>query len=179
MIIVGCDLHPGLQQVAMLDTNTGRRFDGRLTHEGDKVRRFYAELLKPVRVGLESSGHSRWFEELLEELGHELWVGDAAKIRAASPRQQKTDQRDARLLLELLEQDRFQRIWVPDRVTRDLRQLLMHRHKLVCMRTAVNNQLQAIALNCGVQKKRQLWSAAGREQFQSFPLLLWTQRRRR
>jgi hypothetical protein len=55
MIILGCDFHPGLQQVAMLDTNTGRRFEGRLTHEGDQVRRF-AELPKPVRVGPAVSG---------------------------------------------------------------------------------------------------------------------------
>ncbi len=178
MLIIGCDFHPGMQQVAMLDTESGKRCEGRLTHEGDQVRRFYSELPRPVRVGLECSGYSLWFEELLEELGIEYWVGDAAKVRAAAPRKQKTDERDARLLLQLLEENRFPRIWVPDRATRDLRQLLMHRHKLVSMRSSIKNQLQAIALNRGVQRKRRLWSESGREQLQAFALPPWTQRRR-
>jgi transposase len=178
MLIIGCDFHPGVQQVALLDIETGRRFEGRLTHEGDQVRRFYSELPRPARVGIECSGYSLWFEELLEELGIEYWVGDAAKIRANCTRKQKTDARDARLLLELMEQDRFPRIWVPDRATRDLRQLLMHRHKLVSMRTSIKNQLQAIALNRGIQRKRRLWSQNGRQLLEAAVLPPWTERRR-
>ena len=120
-----------------------------------------------------------WFEELLEELGIEYWVGDPAKIRAREPRRQKTDRNDALLLLRLLEEpDGFPRIWVPDRATRDLRQLLMYRHKLVCMRSSVKNQLQAIALNRGVQRKKQLWNEAGRQQLAALELPPWTERRR-
>jgi transposase len=71
MVIIGCDFHPSVQQVALLDTETGRRSEGRLTHEGEQVRRFYAELPRPVRIGIECSGYSLWFEEMLEELGIE------------------------------------------------------------------------------------------------------------
>jgi transposase len=179
MVIIGCDFHPSVQQVALLDTDTGRRFEGRLTHEGEQVRRFYAELPRPVRVGLECSGYSLWFEEMLEELGIEYWVGDAFKIRAADPRpKQITDEHDARLLLQLLEEKRFPKIWVPDKATRDLRHLLMHRHKLVCLRTSIGNQLQAIALNRGLQRKKQLWSQAGRQKLEALALPPWTERRR-
>lgn len=178
MVIIGCDFHPGVQQVAVLDTETGQRFEGRLSHEGDQVRRFYGELPRPVRVGIECSGYSLWFEELLQELGIEYWIGDAAKIRAADPRKQKTDERDARLLLELMEQERFPRIWVPDGATRDLRQLLLYRHKLVSMRSSIKNQLQAIALNRGIQRKRRLWSEKGRQQLEACSLPPWTQHRR-
>jgi transposase len=129
-------------------------------------------------VGPEASGYSQWFEEMLEELGYELWVGDPARIRKAAPRKQKTDRNDARLLLQLLEEGRFPRIWVPDRATRDLRQLLMHRHKLVVLRSAVSNQLQAMAINRGLQKHKTLWSKQGREQLQSLPLPPWATRRR-
>jgi transposase len=154
MIMIGCDFHPGQQQIAVLDTETGRRSELRLTHQGDSVRQFYASLPAPVRVG------------------------DPAQIREAAPRKQKTDRRDAQLLLQLLEEKRFPRIWVPDRATRDLRQLLLHRHKLVTMRTALGNQLQAIALNHNVQQGRRLWSEAGRRQLQSLALPHWTERRR-
>jgi transposase len=180
MIMIGCDFHPGMQEIALLDTATGRRWQHRLSHDSGPapVRQFYAELPVPVRVGLEASGYSQWYEEMLEQQGIELWVGDPAQIRKAAPRKQKTDRNDARLLLELLEQKRFPRIWVPDQATRDLRQLLMHRHKLVTMRRAISNQLQAIAINRGLQKKKALWSKDGRRQLQALELPYWTQRRR-
>jgi len=129
-------------------------------------------------VGIEASGQSQWFEQLLAELGPEVWIGDAAKIRASCERKQKTDRRDAELLVKLLEEERFPRIWVPTPAERDARQLLLHRHKLVRMRTQLKNQLQALALNQGVQRKRKLWSAAGRKPLEALPLLPWASRRR-
>jgi len=65
------------------------------------------------------TGPIRWFERLLAELGHELWIGDAAKIRASEVRKQKTDERDARLILDLLLTKRFPKIWVPPPAGRD------------------------------------------------------------
>ena len=92
---------------------------------------FYRTLKEPsVRVGMEASGHSRWFEHLLTDLQFELWIGDAAEIRTKRVRKQKTDRQDAQLLLRLMIEDRFPRIWVPDAENRDLRQLLWHRHRL-------------------------------------------------
>src|SRR5271168_3103482 len=180
MIMIGCDFHPGLQELCLLDTETGRRREHWLSHDlgPGQVREFYAGLSKPARVGLEASGYSQWFEEMLEELGIELWVGDPARIRKAAPRKQKTDRNDARLLLQLLEENRFPRIWVPDQATRDLRQLLMHRHKLVTMRSSISHQLQAIAMNRGVQRKKALWNKEGREKLKSLELPPWATRRR-
>lgn len=177
--IIGCDFHPSYQQVAVLDTHTGELMEKSLAHENkEEVRAFYAGLPGPARVGVEASGQSQWFERLLGELGHEMWIGDAAQIRAMETRKQKTDRRDALLLLELLQQGRFPRIWVPSPAERDARQLLLHRHKWVRMRTQVKNQLQALALNQGVRRKGKLWSAAGRAELEALPLLPWTHRRR-
>jgi transposase len=179
MKIIGCDFHPGYQQIAMLDKASGELWERALSHQRkEEVRAFYAALVGPVRVGIEASGQSQWFERLLAELGHEVWIGDAAKIRASCERKQKTDRRDAELLLKLLEENRFPRIWVPTPEERDARQLLLHRAKLVRMRSQVKNQLQALALNQGVQRKCTLWSATGRQQLESLPLLPWASRRR-
>lgn len=179
MKIIGCDFHPGYQQIAMLDKETGELTEKRLSHERkEEVREFYAGLAGPVLVGLEASGQSQWFERLLAELGHELWIGDAAKVRASTERKQKTDRRDAELLLQLLAEERFPRIWVPTPAERDVRQLLLHRAKLVRVRTQVKNQLQALALNQGVQRKYKLWTTTGRKQLEMLPLLPWAARRR-
>jgi hypothetical protein len=102
MKIVGCDLHTRYQQIAMLDAETGELVERRLEHESGEARAFYAGLAAPVRVGIEATGHTRWFERMLAELGHELWIGDAAEIRASMVRKQKTDARDAAHLLDLL-----------------------------------------------------------------------------
>ena len=114
----------------------------------------------------------------LRSWGPEVWIGDAAKIRASCERKQKTDRRDAELLVKLLEEERFPRIWVPTPAERDARQLLLHRHKLVRMRTQLKNQLQALALNQGVQRKWKLWSETGRKQLEALPLMPWASRRR-
>ena len=116
---------------------------------------------------------------MLEELGFELWLGDAARVRAAEVRQQKTDRRDAEHLLDLLRADRFPRIWVPSLEVRDVRQLLVHRHKQVQARTRTKNQLQAMALSQGVQKKYRLWTKAGRAELEQLPLLPYAAQRRK
>ncbi len=155
MLIIGCDFHPGFQQVAIFDQETGEVSTRRLEHP-EQAREFYGGLARPARIGMEACGQSQWFERLLGELGHELWIGDPAQIRARVVRQQKTDRRDAEHLLELLLSERFPRVWVPSAEERDARQLLIHRHQRVRMRTQVKNQLQALALNQGVQRKRKL-----------------------
>jgi transposase len=178
MLIIGCDFHPGFQQVAIFDKQTGEYQEKRLQHRAE-AEQFYRSLGgQAVRVGMEACGHYPWFERLLAELGFELWLGDAARIRAGAVRWQKTDRRDAKQLLQLLLEERFPRIWVPSLEVRDVRQLLVHRHKQVQARTRIKNQLHALALSQGVQKKRQLWTVAGRAELEKLELLPYAALRR-
>jgi transposase len=179
MLIIGCDFHTRYQQIAMANDETGELLlERRLDHQSGEAHAFYRSLQGPVRVGIEATGPIHWFEQLLTELGHELWIGDAAKIRASEVRKQKTDERDAALILELLLAKRFPRIWVPTPAERDLRQLLWHRHKLVCLRTMLGNQLHALALSQGLCRKKKLFTKKGRAELQSLHLALWASRRR-
>ena len=177
MLIIGCDFHPGFQQVAIFDNRTGAIQKRRLPHR-EEAEQFYRSLSGPVRVGMEACGHYPWFERLLEELGFELWLGDAAEVRASVVRKQKTDRRDAEHLLQLLLENRFPKIWVPSLEVRDVRQLLVHRHKQVQARTRTKNQLQAMALSQGVQKKWKLWTKLGRAELEQLPLLPYAAERR-
>lgn len=178
MKIVGCDLHTRYQQIAMLDDETGELIERRLEHANGEAKEFYTNLEGSVRVGIEATGHTRWFERLLAELGHELLVGDAARIRAAAVRKQKTDARDAAHLLELLLIGKFPQLWRPTAVERDLRQLLWHRQKLVWMRNAIGNQLHALAMGEGLCKKKQLFTQKGRRELEALALDPWASRRR-
>ena len=181
MLIIGCDYHPSFQQIAFVDKETGEYDERQLNHSEGEGEKFYRDLKRrgvSVRVGMEATGHARWLERLLAELNFELWIGDPAQIKAKRVRKQKTDRQDAQLLLQLLLEDRFPRVWVPSPENRDLRQLLWHRHRLVQMRTRLMNQLQAVAMNEGVRRKKGLWSKSGRAQLESFLLAPWATRRR-
>jgi len=179
MAIIGCDLHPRYQQIAMVDGGTGEIVTRRLEHEKGEAGAFYASVEKPSLIGIEATGYTQWFERMLAELGHELWVGDPAEIRARAVRRQKTDTRDAEHLLDLLRTHRFPRIWIPTPEERDARQLLKHRDRLVRMRTSVKNQLHFLAMSQGVCRRRKLWSAAGRQELEGLKLGAWASRRRR
>src|SRR5215470_8625976 len=181
MMLIGVDYHPSFQQIAFLSEETGECGERRLNHSDGEADNFYRELRAQgigVRVGMEATGYSRWFERLLAELDFELWIGDPAEIKAKRVRKPKTDPEDARLLRRLLEEDRFPRIWVPGPENRDLRQLLWHRHRMVQARTRVMNQLQAVALNEGLRSKKRLWRERDRQQLESFQLGQWASRRR-
>jgi transposase len=178
MMIIGCDFHPSWQQIAWLDTETGETGEQKLVHASGDAKSFYAQLPQPVLIGMEATGNSQWFIEWVQDLGHEIWVGDAAQIRASYVRKQKTDKRDAAHILKLVVEGRFPRLWTPDREQRDLRQLVLHRHKLVEIRSRVKNELQHLSLNKGMQRKAKLWSQAGQKLFRELPLKPWAACRR-
>ena len=113
MWIIGVDYRPSVQQIAFVNTDTGECGERRLNHGDGEAEKFYRELKAAgcrVRAGMEATGHARWLERLLAELGFELWIGDPAQIKAKRVRKQKTDRLDA--ALQLLLEDRFPRVWV-------------------------------------------------------------------
>jgi transposase len=181
MMIIGVDYHPSFQQIAFFVEETGECGERQLNHSDGEAERFYRDLKQRgvrVRVGMEATGYSRWFERLLAELGFELWIGDPAEIKAKRIKKQKTDRQDAQLLLRLMREDNFPRVWVPSPENRDLRQLLWHRHRLVQMRTRIMNQPQALAMNEGYRWKKKLFSEQGRAQLEKLALAPWASRRR-
>ena len=154
----------------VFDVDSGEVSEQKLLNGEGEAERFYRGLEAPALIGIEACGNSQWFIELLERLGHQVWIGDAAQIRASYVRQQKTDRRDAGHILRLLMENRFPKLWTPSAEQRDLRQLLIHRHKLVEIRTRAKNGLQHLALNRGLQKKCGLWSVRGRAGLEKLPL---------
>ena len=180
MLIIGCDFHAGFEVLMIFDNRKASITEKRLSHPQEAIA-FYRQLQaqgEPVRIGMEAGAPCQWFRRLLAECGHELWIGDAARIRAAAVGKKKTDREDAKLILQLMREDRFPRIWVPTEAERDVRQLLLDRHHRVRARTAAKNQLQALAMNQGVQKGRRLWTAAGRAQLAGLTMSEHTARRR-
>jgi transposase len=177
MMIIGCDFHPSFQQISYVDQETGEYGERRLNHREEAVG-FYGSLAgRKVVVGLEATGNDRWFRKLVMESGHELLVGDASAIHASAPREQRTDKRDARHILRLLLENRFPSVWQPSAGNEAQRQLLMHRCRLVRMRTRLKNQLDSIAKSEGLTGSRS-WSRQRRGQIEALPLGGWYAQRR-
>src|ERR1700745_4083790 len=180
MMIIGVDYHPSFQTIAFLMEETGECGEQELNHSDGQAEKFYRDLKQRgicVRVGMEATGYSAWFERLRAELGFELWIGDPAQIKAKRVKKQKYDREDARLLLRLMREGNFPKIWIPSPENRDLRQLLWHR--LGQMRTQSMNQLQALAMNEGKRWKKRLFSTQGRAELEKLVLAPWASRRRK
>ena len=70
MWIIGCDYHPSMQQIAWVDTESGACGERRVRHRSE-AEQFYRQLQSTgtsVRLGMEATGHSRWFERLLAKI---------------------------------------------------------------------------------------------------------------
>lgn len=169
-VYIGVDLHVRTQTVCWLDTADGEEQQLSLDHERDDVRAFYSRFPVPALIGVETSGYSLWFHRIIEELGHQLLVGDALAIRQFARRRQKNDRRDAQLLLDLLRHGDFPAIHIPAPASREVLALLRYRHRLVRIRTMLRNGLQAVALSHRLRLGPKLFTAAGQQRLAALPL---------
>src|SRR3989454_2944085 len=163
-IYIGVDFHARQQTLCYLTTKDGEVRTHELKHQDKtEVRAFYAQFSGRVVIGLEASGYSPWFEQLLEELGHEVWLGDATEIRRRARWRQKNDRRDAELILDLMLHDEFPRLHRPAVQSREVLRMLRYRQKLIKVRTIGKNSLQALALQSGLAKGSRLFTQAGQQ----------------
>jgi transposase len=170
-VYIGVDFHARKQTVSYLTTEDGENQQVELEHEKDYVRSFYEQFRgQKVIVGFESSGYAAWFEELLEELEYETWVGHALAIRQFARRRQKNDRRDADLILELMVRGDFPRLHRYSRESRETLQQLRYRQRLVKMRTMVINSLRFMVASRGVTLRGTLQSRPGQARLQQVAL---------
>jgi len=176
-IYIGVDFHARQQTICYLTTETGELVTVELKHqEKAAVRTFYQQFEGLVIVGLEASGYSPWFERLLEELGHEVWLGHATEIRRRARWRQKNDRRDAELILELMLHDEFPRLHRPAVHSREVMRMLRYRQKLIKMRTMSKNSLQALALQSGLARRSHLFTREGKAELNAAvmsPAMQW------
>lgn len=178
-IYCGVDFHARQQTVCSLNTRDGEIVTRELKHRNkDEVRAFYAQFSGHVIVGLEASGYSRWFERMLAELGHEIWLGHATEIRRRARWRQKNDRKDAELILDLMIHNEFPRIHRPSAVSCEILRMLRYRHKLVKMRTITKNSLQALAIQSGLCLQTKLFTRAGLQQLRAAEMSPVMQRQR-
>jgi len=169
-VYVAVDFHARQQTISYCDTADGEIHRCQLRHQVDDVRKFYEQFSGEVIVAFEASGYSAWFEQMLAELGHTVWLGNPAEIRRKAPRRQKNDRRDADLMLDLVLKGDFPRVHTFSAESRTVLRQLRYRHKLVKVRTIAKNSVHAIGINAGLPLKRKLLTAAGIAQLEALSL---------
>ena len=169
-VYCGVDFHARQQTICFRDTAGGDARLAELRHDRDDIRGFYSQFTGEVVVGIEASGYSSWFVELLEGLGHRVLTGDAAEIRRRAKRRQKNDRRDASLILDLLLKGEFPQVHRPPFESREVLRLLRYRHKLAQMRARAKNSLQALCYGAGSPRRAHLLSQRGRGRLLQLPM---------
>lgn len=169
-VYLGVDPPARQQTLAFVDPLDGEIKCRELHHQQDDVRSFYKQFSGEVIVGVEASGYTSWFEEMMEGLGHTLLVSDAAQIRRRARRRQKNDRRDAELILDLLTHDAFPRRYRYSPQSREVLRQLRFRHKLVKLRTMMWNSLHALSISAGLSLQAKLATTQGRARLRQLRL---------
>lgn len=169
-IYCGVDFHARSQTISYCDARNGEIHSAVLNHSKDDVRAFYSQFNGEVIIGLEASGYTPWFESLLGELGHQVWLGDPSEIRRLARRRQKTDRKDAELILDILLRGDFPKLHRPSADSQLILSQLRYRSRLVKIRTIAKNNLHALAMRAGLSAKAKLFTLAGKRKLESLPL---------
>lgn len=170
-VYCGVDFHSRRQTICYCNTTDGEARIKDLHHYEDNVRAFYEQFKdEQVIVGYETSGYARWFEQLLFELGIEVWVGDAAEISRLGKRRQKNDRRDAEHILDLMLRGEFPKLYRADEKSQRILRLLRHRNKLVKHSVMIKNSLRRILIETGSIFRETLVSRKGKQKLRVLDL---------
>jgi transposase len=151
---IGVDIHPHRQTAAFVAENGKVKTRTFLHSDKKAIEQFYRQFPKGTIVGFETGGNYDWFEKMLFEIGLEVKIGHARTIRKWAPSVHKSDERDARHILDLLMSGRFPEVVKRTPESRQVLSWLNHRDFLVKKRTSVSNQLQAQARSAGMDRFR-------------------------
>ena len=119
---------------------------------------------QPVRGVVESMTGARFVHDQLEELGWDVVIADAAKVKGLAPLACKTDRIDARVLAVLSHRDLVPEIWLPDPRIRRERERARFRMHLVKHKSMLKNRIHSTMITFGHPcPVTDLFGVAGRE----------------
>ena len=166
-INAGVDLHK--TQFTVFVKQSGNQFEQYSTEE-DGYKKFHARIQRwkkngmTVRIGVESTGNTRYFKNRMEKAGAEVVVINTLKFKVVNESVKKTDRHDAATIAEFLEKDMLPESKLCSEESEQLRRLLKVRTTLVRTNVVVKNQIHALLTGLGMKDTRaSLQSKRGRQ----------------
>jgi transposase len=157
MMMIGCDFHPSFQQIGYAEQETGEYGERRLSHR-EEATAFYRSLAgRAVRIGLEATGNDRWFHKLMSEPGHELPVGGRLRDSCFGTARAADGQAGCRADFEIAGGEPGSSHLAALGGQPGTAVFLLHRCRLVRLRTRIKNQSDSIAMNEALTGSR-TWS---------------------
>lgn len=177
MIAHGIDLHKRFSYFYSVDFESGEVREGRVVNERKAIEGHLALMPGDSKAAIEATRNWYWPEfwvlrlvDLLQQKGMEVKLSNPVQTKAIAQAKVKTDKVDAKMhefcvlrLVHLMEADLLPTCWIPDRKTRDLREFLRFRNKLVRLRTQLKNGGWAVLSKQNINPPmRTLWGIEGR-----------------
>jgi transposase len=148
---VGIDLHRR-RSVIVRTTRAGAPLETvRITNDVESLAGVMARAGEAPEVVLEATYGWYWAADALAELGAQVHLAHPLGVKAFAYRRVKNDVRDAADLADLLRMGRLPEAWVAPPATRELRELVRHRAKLVALRSGCKCEVHAVLAKCGIQ----------------------------
>jgi transposase len=167
---VGIDLHRRRSVLFTMEADGNKLSCVRIANEPMRLLEEVAKAGPDAEVVIESTYGWYWAVDLLQDNGFSVHLAHPAG-NDWGKRRVKNDERDARDLADLLRLGRLAEAWIAPRETRELRELVRYRFKLVCLRTGLKAQVHAVMAKEGVLPVRgEMWSPAGTAQLDSLEL---------
>lgn len=167
-ICIGVDLHK-TQFTVYARSETGMVGKYLTTSEG--YAKFLGQLETwrseghTIRLGVESTGNTRYFKSRMEQAGHEVVVINTLKFKVVNESVKKTDKHDAATIAEFLEKDMLPESRLCSETSEQLRRYLAVRKTLVRTIVSVKNQIHALLVSLGMEDcKASLQSKRGRQE---------------
>ena len=148
---VGIDLHRRRSVIVRMGKDGERLETARIVNDPDSLRCVLARAGEAPEVVLEATYGWYWAVDTLVEAGASVHLAHPLGVKAFEYRRVKNDQRDAADLADLLRMGRLPEAWIAPPATRELRELVRHRAKLVALRANCKAQVHAVLAKCGVQ----------------------------
>ena len=147
---VGIDLHRK-RSVIVRTTDAGEVLEAvQVTNSALALAQVMSRAGVAPEVVLESTYGWYWAVDVLAEAGASVHLAHPLGVKAFEYRRVKNDLRDAADLADLLRMGRLPESWIAPPATRELRELVRHRAKLVGLRSRCKAQVHAVLAKCGV-----------------------------
>lgn len=148
---VGIDLHRR-RSVIVRTTDTGEVLEStRILNDGERLASVLQRCGEAPEVVMEATYGWYWAADVIAEAGARLHLAHPLGVKAFEYRRVKNDEIDAKDLADLLRMGRLPEAWIAPPATRELRELVRHRAKLVALRAHCKAEIHAVLAKCGVQ----------------------------